>query len=145
MASSRSDGSRPSRRTMALNSSSVMPSRRCLGSTDGIVTGGAKAGDQQRIPLQVNARSCLFVEVIARCVLHIERETWRRYHPETAARSSSKGLEAGDQGEQESGECQSIRIRTEGSGQAQALPDVQRAQAGVGGGPGAGPRREALS
>src|ERR1041385_8593941 len=33
MASSRSVGSRPSRRTMALNSSSVIPSRRCRGST----------------------------------------------------------------------------------------------------------------
>src|SRR6266508_699176 len=44
MASSRSDGSRPSRLTMALNSSSVIPSRRCLGSTDASLTGGREYG-----------------------------------------------------------------------------------------------------
>src|SRR5919108_202213 len=46
MASSRCVGSRPSRRTMALNSSSVIPSRRCVGSlTRAIVTGVLKTSD----------------------------------------------------------------------------------------------------
>src|SRR5919198_2006916 len=66
MASSTSVGSRPSRRTMALNSSSVIPSRRCLGSSTGrIVTGRLKPSDLLLIYLSITLQD----------VLHIERET----------------------------------------------------------------------
>src|SRR4051794_27896697 len=69
IASSRSDGSRPSRRTMALNSSSVMPSMRCLGCTDGSLTGGAESG---RFAL-------VYLSITLQDVVHIEKEALLRY------------------------------------------------------------------
>src|SRR3954454_18447572 len=82
IASSRSDGSRPSRLTMALNSSSVIPSMRCLGSTDGSLTGGAKAGD---LPLFIcrSRYKMWYISKKKRCFVMFDADT---------------------QGEQESGE-----------------------------------------
>jgi hypothetical protein len=56
-------------------------------------------------------------------VLHIEKE---------ALTLMGRYLLAGTQGEQESGESQSILIRAQGARQAQAVAHVQRAQAGPG-------------
>src|SRR5688500_13496658 len=64
MASSRYVGSRPSRRTMALNSSSVIPNRRWVGSfTSGIVTALSKTSDLLLFLFRTRYKMCYISEL----------------------------------------------------------------------------------